>query len=1100
MVEHLPALPGSAPVVALLGEPVVKVGAAAPRALERHDAALLALLLLDGPQSRGALAHLLWPDAEPASALNSLRQRLHRLRREAGDLLDADPGTVRLAATVVHDLHPGQVAMAQGSEPELLGSLYFPPGEALTERVQALRERWLSLRFHAVEAAAEKAEQDQHLDTALRHAERLVLMRPLSEHAFRRCMRLHYLRGDRAQALVVYAQCRDRLRLQLGMAPDAETEQLARLLESGALTAQHNLWAAPRIALANPPRLVGRQSAWSLLESVCQEAVVVLLRGEAGIGKSRLAAEFARARGPALFVKAHAGERDSPFALADRLLQEMQAPLRTRPALAGALDVWAQRRHATLVIDDVQWADQASLELLLGWLDRSASRLPAVLLCVRNDELPADLARWLSARDPVALLDLRLGALDEAGIAELLTSLQLPSVPADALPAAAASLMRQTGGHPFVLLELLRCKPDAWSDPPEGRWEQPGAQRLIALLQQRIQRLPPDTQRLAAVCAIAGALFSRRLASEVTGLSGADLLQAWQQLVDAQLVLNEGVMFDLVAEAVAQGLPLAALAAWHRRVAATLAAHAERPDAIAQHWQAARCWPDAARCFEQAAQLAAASARRVEELVFWDRAAHCWQQGQDEAAAGAAQLAALTAAIVVESGQVLAHRIAAVEAVVSQPSERLRVLLAKSRALINAGDGAAALLPAQQALELAQTQGDAAGLVAAAGWKAVALALAQQVSEGLRLLAAHAEQATAVESLRARLDFFGSWGYVFFLSGAYEDALDAMGTAAGLAEDLGDLGEAMEQVCNLSTCLNALGRHEESVVQGERAVALWRRHGEPKSVSAAAIQTQLAAVYTGVGRFCEAIDLLAWALSCFRAMGPPNWQTTAEHRLATIYLRLGQPARARQCLTPLPAAADVGRAVARILVECRIAAALGQPLLERLRQAEKQFAARLAPMDRRSLLLLLAAHLPAAAARSLAEQLLSEAEQAGDAPAALHAQVRLADALRQLGDGAAAAAQARRAWSCGVGAAVLDLDRPATNWLIYQAALAGGDDPTAVAALFAGAQWITTALPQVPEAYRSSYCERNVVCRNTLAAAHALGWAPLASDVVEAGL
>ncbi|MBP6440659.1 MAG: hypothetical protein KA259_03555, partial [Caldilineaceae bacterium] len=113
---------------------------------------------------------------------------------------------------------------------------------------------------------------------------------------------------------------------------------------------------------------------------------------------------------------------------------------------------------------------------------------------------------------------------------------------------------------------------------------------------------------------------------------------------------------------------------------------------------------------------------------------------------------------------------------------------------------------------------------------------------------------------------------------------------------------------------------------------------------------------------------------------------------------------------------------------------------------------------------------------------------------------RLADALRQLGDGAAAAAQARRAWSCGISAAVLDLDMPATNWLIYQAALAGGDDPTAVAALFAGAQWITTALPHVPEAYRSSYCERNVVCRNTLAAAHALGWAPLASDVVEAGL
>lgn len=96
--------------------------------MERHDAALLALLLLDGPQSRGASAHLLWPDAEPASALNSLRQRLHRLRREAGDLLDADPGTVRLAATVVHDLHPGQVAMAPGSGPGTAGLAVLPAG------------------------------------------------------------------------------------------------------------------------------------------------------------------------------------------------------------------------------------------------------------------------------------------------------------------------------------------------------------------------------------------------------------------------------------------------------------------------------------------------------------------------------------------------------------------------------------------------------------------------------------------------------------------------------------------------------------------------------------------------------------------------------------------------------------------------------------------------------------------------------------------------------------------------------------------------------------------------------------------------------------
>jgi DNA-binding SARP family transcriptional activator/tetratricopeptide (TPR) repeat protein len=1117
---------GPALRLCLLGEPVVRVDEAQPRPLERHDAALLALLLLEGPQPRAGLAHLLWPDAEPAKALNSLRQRLHRLRREAGELIDGDHGAVRMAPSVAHDLHPSLALSAPGPELELLGALHFPPDEPLADRVQALRERWQSLRVDALEAAAEQAEQDKHFDAAVRSAERLLLLRPLSEHAHRRCMRLHYLRGDRAQALVAYARCRDRLRLQLGVAPDTETEQLARLLESGALsgrdTGPDTSWATPRVALMKPPRLVGRQGAWSLLESVCHEPVVVLIRGEAGIGKSRLASEFAQARGPALVVKAHGGDQASPFALANRLLHQMRAqdvplpawalapqggvddaspppslmaqpgpPQRTRLALTRALDRWVKRRNATLVVDDVQWADQASLELLLGWVDSAASRVPSVLLCVRNDELPAELARWLSARDPGGVLDLRLGALDEAGIADLLDSLQLPSLPAQALATAAASLMRQTGGHPFVLLELLRSKPDAWSSPPEGRWEHPAPQRLMQLLQQRLARLPSDAQRLAAVSALAGACFSRQLAADVTALPPGPLAQAWQQLVDAQLVLNEGGMLDLVAEAVLQGLPATVAAAWHRRIAPALAAQGERADAIALHWQAARCWSEAGRWFEQAASCAALAARRVEELAFRDQAAACFLQGQDEPAHLSAQLAAVSVALVVEGAQVLARRIATVEAQVSQPAQRLELLLAKSRALINSAEAAAALASSEQALQLADALDDAAGQVCAVAWKALAMALSSQLPDSLRMLSAYADRARVLESRQARMAFFGSWGYVQFLAGLYAEALEALSTAASLAEELGDLGEAMEQVCNISTCLNSLGRPQDSLVQGERALDLWRRHGEPKSVSAAVIQTQLAAIYTGRGRFQDAIELLGSALKSFRDMGPPNLQTTAEHRLATAYLRLGQPGRARQSLTPLPDAADAGRKAMRTMIECRIAAALGQPVLHRLQQAQVELAAQLTPVDRHGLLLLLAAHLPAEASGTLALQVLHEAEAAGDAPAALHARVRLAEALRQRGEVEQAAQHARKAWSSGPDAAVLDLDRPSTNWLIHRAALAGGDSLTATEALLSAAQWISTALPHVHEAYRSSFCERNAVNRDILAAAHAPSWSLL---------
>jgi hypothetical protein len=68
----------------LLAVPALVLGNSAPLALERKDAALLALLVLDGPLPRARAAAMLRPDAEPQKARNSLRQRLLRLRRSAG--------------------------------------------------------------------------------------------------------------------------------------------------------------------------------------------------------------------------------------------------------------------------------------------------------------------------------------------------------------------------------------------------------------------------------------------------------------------------------------------------------------------------------------------------------------------------------------------------------------------------------------------------------------------------------------------------------------------------------------------------------------------------------------------------------------------------------------------------------------------------------------------------------------------------------------------------------------------------------------------------------------------------------------------------------
>ena len=91
----------------LLAVPALVRGDGVLIALERKDAALLALLAVDGPTSRSRAAALLWPDAESQKARNSLRQRLFRLRRAAGSDIVEESAALALASGVVHEFESG---------------------------------------------------------------------------------------------------------------------------------------------------------------------------------------------------------------------------------------------------------------------------------------------------------------------------------------------------------------------------------------------------------------------------------------------------------------------------------------------------------------------------------------------------------------------------------------------------------------------------------------------------------------------------------------------------------------------------------------------------------------------------------------------------------------------------------------------------------------------------------------------------------------------------------------------------------------------------------------------------------------------------------
>src|SRR5262245_14055176 len=171
------------------------------RELERKDAALLALLAIDGPTARARAAGLLWPDVDDDAARNNLRQRLHRLRKRAGrDLVLTIQDVLRLADDVSRDVSIGAQQAAgplddDAAAGDLLGTFAYDDCSDLDNWVATARVRHRSARRDALAAAAARLEQDGQIAQALRLAEQLLSEDPLLEHAHRRAMRLHYLRG-----------------------------------------------------------------------------------------------------------------------------------------------------------------------------------------------------------------------------------------------------------------------------------------------------------------------------------------------------------------------------------------------------------------------------------------------------------------------------------------------------------------------------------------------------------------------------------------------------------------------------------------------------------------------------------------------------------------------------------------------------------------------------------------------------------------------------------------------------------------------------------------------------------------------------------------
>ena len=1080
----------------LLGAPCVLKAGQQLHVLERRDAALLVWLAMKGPCDRALMAQWLWSEQSAVQAQANLRQRLFRLKNTLGCEIVIGRLRLQLSGSMAHDLVPelpGRLVAPQVL-PVLLGGLNFEGCGELADWVDAEREQWRQRCLDAWAKRAEALEAEGRLAEALAWAQALAHEQRSSEHPYRRLMRLHYRRGDRAAALAAYRACEAVMLAELGVAPGLETRELAALIESsGALPAASTAQRGPAAALLRPPLLIGRETEWQALEDASRQGRWALIEGEAGIGKTRLAEDFARSVGPVQWVQAHPGDAGSPYALLARLLralrpqlpapplwagpelarlvpefgvasQERLEPLRFTQALAAWLAPWQQRQLGHLVLDDLHWADPASLQALQTWLSQAAADLPWLLALTRPQGAASAWRSWWHALPATQALELRLGPLPAHAVPAFVESLALPQLD---VATAAPALLKRTGGHPLFMLELLRQ-----GDPQAGV---AGGTSLKRMLEARLQELSAPALKLARVVALLDAAYSLELAAAVLQQPPIELIEPLQELQTAQLMGEQALAFDLVEEVMLAGIPLAIARLLHARVAEMLMrAPPAAPALIAQHWQAAGEWAAAGRAFEQAAQAALGISRRVEELALLDQAAQAYRAAALPDDAFRVERMALQAAMVVGEPQATLDRARLLLQAARSDVQQLHAELALARYQLCLADGRAARPVAERAMSRAQTLQLPQESVSAATWHGLAMALDGEEGAGLALLEATQEAAAATQNPRVQMDFHGAFGYALHSAGRYPQALVHLRRAVELAEAQGDLSQALEDMVNVSVCLTSLGDSAGSLSAGEYGLALWRRMGEPAGLLPATMQVHVGTACVANGRYAEALKELQSALQTFQQLGGEQWRSLVENRLARLYLRLGQPARARQVMAPLSAMADAGGRLARLVLQARLEALAGRSLLPQLLAAHAELALLVEPRDRQSLELMIASVEGPAESLAWCERILAAA-QPHELPLLVHAGARRADALRRLGRAGDAADMACTVLAQGAdGPPPLDMD-PAELWCLLHGALKGvpGMQTQAGQALSSGLAWLRSCEPQVPPEFLAGFRERN---------------------------
>jgi DNA-binding NarL/FixJ family response regulator len=642
--------------------------------------------------------------------------------------------------------------------------------------------------------------------------------------------------------------------------------------------------------------LLERDSEHARLQAALTEALeghgsLVLLAGEAGVGKTRLAEEVL-GRADAHFLRGAASPGTPAYGPVTLALREFLravpgglsrcGPLRRHlalllPELGEAIEesdratlfeaircglaAVAAERPAVVLLDDLQWSDDATLELLAALAAPLRELRMLVLGAYRSDEVPRahELRRMRNdLRRNRSLTELTLEPLSARGTAELAERV-LGAAPSARL---ASTLHDRTGGIPFFVEELagaleagerLRCGDAGVELALDADVPLPQTIRDAVLL--RAGDLSGPARATAEAASVAGARFDVDVVVALGFQDGLDELLASGLIVELEPG-RAAFRHPLVRDAIYEDVPWLRRRSLHRDLAATLDARAGGQAEVAAHWLAARegsraldslvraiaelsavhAYRDAARLGRQALDLWPEGERGGERITVLERHARVSELAGELAEAARAQREVVAARRSEGAGRALADAERRLAAIYAIQGDRERALAAR-RVAADAfaahnlpGEAAAERLIAAGYLQSAGRHRDAVELARRAGAEAeraertdlrarilglegVARVKGGEFDAGMQTIRAGLSLALEHELTLEAAEVYQRLGTAHEIAGDYGGARDALATAVGFCE--ASSADGMEH-----TCLSCMAYVLRELGDWERATKL----------------------------------------------------------------------------------------------------------------------------------------------------------------------------------------------------------------------------------------------------------------------------------------